>query len=115
VQRLFEVVRRAVRVAEEEHVAELIGFATAAIRNARNGPDVCALLERAAGVPLQTLTGDDEARFAFLAARRWFGWSAGPLLVLDIGGGSLEIACGRDQQPDVAMSLPLGAGRLTRQ
>ena len=111
--RLVDATKRAVAVADEQGVTELIGFATAAIRDARNGPALCALLDRAAGVPLRALTGDDEARFTFLAARRWFGWSAGPLLVLDIGGGSLEVACGRDEEPEVAVSLPLGAGRLT--
>ena len=65
------------------------------------------------GVELQVLTGAEEARLTFLAARRWFGWSAGKLLVLDIGGGSLEIAYGIDEEPDAAASLPLGAGRLT--
>jgi exopolyphosphatase/guanosine-5'-triphosphate,3'-diphosphate pyrophosphatase len=66
------------------------------------------------GVDLQVLDGDDEARLTFLAVRRWFGWSAGRLLVLDIGGGSLELAVGIDEEPDAALSLPLGAGRLTR-
>lgn len=112
--RLVDATKRAVAVADAQGVTELIGFATAAIRDARNGSELCALLDHAAGVPLRALTGDDEARFTFLAARRWFGWSAGPLLVLDIGGGSLEVACGRDEEPDVAVSLPLGAGRLTR-
>ena len=60
------------------------------------------------------LTGEDEARLTFLAVRRWFGWSAGRLLVLDIGGGSLELAVGIDEDPEVALSLPLGAGRMTR-
>ena len=60
------------------------------------------------------LPGEDEARYTFLAVRRWYGWSAGRLLVLDIGGGSLELAAGRDEDPEVALSLPLGAGRLTR-
>ena len=45
-----------------------------------------------AGVDLQVLSGEDEARLTFLAVRRWFGWSAGRLLCLDIGGGSLELA-----------------------
>ncbi len=67
------------------------------------------------GVDLQVLTGDAEARLTFLAVRRWFGWSAGRLLVVDIGGGSLELAVGADEDPDVALSLPLGAGRLTRE
>jgi exopolyphosphatase/guanosine-5'-triphosphate,3'-diphosphate pyrophosphatase len=46
--------------------------------------------------------------------RRWFGWSSGRLLVADIGGGSLEVAIGADEHPELAMSTPLGAGRLTR-
>ena len=61
------------------------------------------------------LSGQDEARLTFLAVRRWFGWSSGHLLALDIGGGSLEIAAGIDEVPDAALSLPLGAGRLTRE
>jgi exopolyphosphatase / guanosine-5'-triphosphate,3'-diphosphate pyrophosphatase len=48
-------------------------------------------------------------------ARRWYGWSSGPMLVIDIGGGSLEIASGRNLLPSFAASLPLGAGRLTRE
>jgi exopolyphosphatase/guanosine-5'-triphosphate,3'-diphosphate pyrophosphatase len=66
------------------------------------------------GVSLEVLSGEDEARLTFLAVRRWFGWSSGRLLVLDIGGGSLEIAAGIDEEPDAIASLPLGAGRLTR-
>jgi exopolyphosphatase / guanosine-5'-triphosphate,3'-diphosphate pyrophosphatase len=67
------------------------------------------------GVDLQVLSGADEARLTFLAVRRWFGWSSGRLLVLDIGGGSLEVAIGVTEEPDHAFSLPLGAGRLTRE
>jgi exopolyphosphatase/guanosine-5'-triphosphate,3'-diphosphate pyrophosphatase len=77
-----------------------------------------AVLERVrtrTGVGLEVLPGEDEARYTFLAVRRWYGWSAGQLLVLDIGGGSLELAVGIDEQPAVAASLPLGAARLTRE
>ena len=56
------------------------------------------------------MTGQEEARLTFLAARRWFGWSSGRLLVIDIGGGSLEVASGIDEEPDAMASLPLGAG-----
>ena len=66
------------------------------------------------GVDIGVLSGEDEARLTFLAVRRWFGWSAGRLAVFDIGGGSLEIAAGADERPDVAWSLPLGAARLAR-
>ncbi|MTK00665.1 Ppx/GppA phosphatase family protein [Micromonospora sp. CP22] len=95
-------------------VDELIAFATSAVRDATNAADVLARVRDATGVRLEVLSGADEARMTFLAVRRWFGWSAGRLLVLDIGGGSLEIAAGIDENPDAAVSLPLGAGRLTR-
>jgi exopolyphosphatase/guanosine-5'-triphosphate,3'-diphosphate pyrophosphatase len=67
------------------------------------------------GVAIGVLSGEDEARLTFLAVRRWFGWSAGRLSVFDIGGGSLEIAGGADESPDVAWSVPLGAARLARE
>src|SRR5689334_8948876 len=94
---------------------ELLAFATSAVRDAENAAAVLARVHAETGVGLQVMSGEDEARYTFLAVRRWYGWSAGRLLVLDIGGGSLELAAGRDEDPDVALSLPLGAGRLTRQ
>ncbi|MFG1653756.1 Ppx/GppA phosphatase family protein [Micromonospora sp. NPDC049275] len=94
---------------------DLIAFATSAVRDATNAADVLARVRDETGVRLEVLSGADEARMTFLAVRRWFGWSAGRLLVLDIGGGSLEIAAGIDEDPDAAISLPLGAGRLTRE
>ncbi|MCX4389287.1 Ppx/GppA family phosphatase [Micromonospora peucetia] len=93
---------------------DLIAFATSAVRDATNAAEVLARVHDETGVRLEVLPGADEARLTFLAVRRWFGWSAGRLLVLDIGGGSLEIAAGIDEDPTVAVSLPLGAGRLTR-
>ncbi|SKW63048.1 exopolyphosphatase [Mycobacteroides abscessus subsp. massiliense] len=64
---------------------------------------------------LAVLSGVNESRLTFLAVRRWYGWSAGRIINLDIGGGSLELSCGVDEEPDIALSLPLGAGRLTRE
>ncbi|MET8689425.1 Ppx/GppA phosphatase family protein [Streptomyces sp. NPDC004732] len=113
VDRLVTVVREAMIAAEDKGVEEVLPFATSAVREASNADAVLARVKDETGVDLQVLTGAEEARLTFLAARRWFGWSAGKLLVLDIGGGSLEIAYGLDEEPDAAVSLPLGAGRLT--
>ncbi|MCH0565160.1 MULTISPECIES: Ppx/GppA phosphatase family protein [unclassified Streptomyces] len=113
VDRLVGVVKDALQAAEDKGVEDLLPFATSAVREAGNADDVLARVQAETGVELQVLTGEEEARLTFLAARRWFGWSAGKLLVLDIGGGSLEIAYGIDEEPDAAVSLPLGAGRLT--
>ena len=102
------------RIAEDKGVEEIIAFATSAVREAKNGEQVLARIREQTGAQINVMTGVEEARLTFLAARRWFGWSSGRLLVLDIGGGSLEVASGIDEEPDAVASLPLGAGRLTR-
>src|SRR4051794_19978038 len=106
---------QAIRVAEDKGCEDMLAFATSAVRDARNSEDVLAEVEERSGQAIAVLSGEDEARLTFLAVRRWFGWSAGRLSVFDIGGGSLEIAGGADEAPDVAWSLPLGAARLARQ
>ncbi|WP_432080594.1 Ppx/GppA family phosphatase [Streptomyces sp. WAC 04229] len=113
VDKLVAVVLDALQAAEDKGVGEILPFATSAVREATNADDVLARVRDETGVELTVLSGAEEARLTFLAVRRWFGWSAGTLLVLDIGGGSLEIAYGMDEEPDRAASLPLGAGRLT--
>ncbi|PJE96277.1 exopolyphosphatase [Streptomyces carminius] len=113
IERLVATVREAMEVAEDKGVEDLLPFATSAVRDAANADLVLRRVADETGVVLRVLSGEDEARLTFLAARRWFGWSAGRLLVVDIGGGSLEIAYGIDEEPDTAASLPLGAGRLT--
>ncbi|MFI1400606.1 Ppx/GppA family phosphatase [Streptomyces sp. NPDC020681] len=113
VERLIETVSGAVQAAEDQGCEQVLSFATSAVREATNADQVLTRVKAETDVDLTVLTGEEEARLTFLAARRWFGWSAGKLLVLDIGGGSLEIAFGIDEEPDAAVSLPLGAGRLT--
>ncbi|WP_066952056.1 Ppx/GppA phosphatase family protein [Streptomyces lushanensis] len=113
VDRLVATVADALQTAEDKGCEAVLPFATSAVREASNADQVLGRVRSETGVDLEVLTGEEEARLTFLAARRWFGWSAGKLLVLDIGGGSLEIAYGLDEEPDAAVSLPLGAGRLT--
>lgn len=113
VDRLVGVIAGAVQAAEDKGCEEVLPFATSAVREATNADEVLARVRAETGVDLQVLSGAEEARLTFLAVRRWCGWSAGRLLVLDIGGGSLEVAYGIDEEPAVAVSLPLGAGRLT--
>ncbi|NUT34831.1 MAG: Ppx/GppA family phosphatase [Hamadaea sp.] len=112
---LLQAVQNARDAAGRLGVDELLAFATSAVRDATNSARVLARVRDETGVDLRVLSGADEARLTFLAVRRWFGWSAGRMIVLDIGGGSLEIAGGIDEEPSLAVSLPLGAGRLTRE
>jgi exopolyphosphatase / guanosine-5'-triphosphate,3'-diphosphate pyrophosphatase len=113
-RQLRAFVGEALQIAEDMGVEDLLPFATSAVRDAANGEEVLARIRADVKVGIRVLTGQEESALTFLAARRWFGWSSGRLLVIDIGGGSLEIASGIDEEPDVAISLPLGAGRLTR-
>ncbi len=115
IKALTDFCASATQIAEDKGCEEMLGFATSAVRDSVNSDEVLAHVEKHSGVALEVLSGEDEARLTFLAVRRWFGWSAGRLAVFDIGGGSLEIAAGGDESPDVAWSLPLGAARLTRE
>ncbi len=111
---LVDFISEGQQLAEDKGATHVMAFATSAIREAGNGIDVLTRVQEKTGLTLEVLSGEDEARMTFLAVRRWFGWSTGRLLVMDIGGGSLELATGVDEEPDVAVSVPLGAGRLTR-
>lgn len=112
---IIGAIAAATEVARREGIEELLPMATSALREARNGEEVLARIEAETGVALGVLSGEEEGRLTFLAIRRWYGWSSGNILLFDIGGGSLEIAAGSDEYPEVAVSLPLGAGRTTVQ
>ena len=115
IQLLNDAIEEAVAHARVNETDEILAFATSALREANNGGQIIADINKKHEIDLQVLNGDDEASMTFLAVRRWLGWSAGKLLVLDIGGGSLEIASGIDENPEATISLPLGAARLTRE
>ncbi|MFF0457406.1 hypothetical protein [Nocardia africana] len=112
--KLTKTITEFASIAKTSGCVELMPFATSALREAANSDAVLDQIRSRAGVDLRVLSGVDEARLTFLAVRRWYGWSAGRILNLDIGGGSLEMSNGCDEAPDAALSLQLGAGRLTR-
>lgn len=113
VARLVDAVNEAASLAKATKCGEVMALATSAVRDAANSDAVLATVAKETGIELRVLSGEDEARMTFLATRRWFGWSAGRIVNLDIGGGSLELTSGEDELPEQAYSLQLGAGRLT--
>ncbi|CAB4675982.1 MAG: Ppx/GppA family phosphatase [Actinobacteria bacterium] len=114
ISKLRECIGNAIIQSQTAKTQELLPFATSALREAKNGEEIIAHINKDFQIDLQVLSGEEEAKLTFLAARRWFGWSSGRLLVVDIGGGSLEMAVGTDESPEIAISLPLGAARLTK-
>ncbi|WP_151549583.1 MULTISPECIES: Ppx/GppA phosphatase family protein [Corynebacterium] len=111
--KLIKNVAEARDLADTLRCDEVMAFATSAVRSATNQKKVLDRVEKEAGIKLEVLTGEEEAVLTFLAVRRWYGWSAGRIINLDIGGGSLELSTGTDEHPEKAFSLDLGAGRLT--
>lgn len=111
---LRKCIKNAIEQSDKAKTQELLPFATSALREAKNGDEIINNINKDFQIDLQVLSGEEEAKLTFLAARRWFGWSSGRLLIVDIGGGSLEMAVGVDESPEVAVSLPLGAARLTK-
>jgi len=114
IEKLRSSIKRAIEQSASVQTQELLPFATSALREASNSEKIISSINKDFHIDLQVLTGEEEAKLTFLAARRWFGWSSGRLLVIDIGGGSLEMAAGVDESPEIATSLPLGAARLTK-
>ena len=113
--KLIDTIDEFAKIAASSGCVELMAFATSAVRDAKNSEDVLARVLAETGVAFQVLSGVDESRLTFLAVRRWYGWSAGRIINIDIGGGSLELSNGVDEVPEMALSLPFGAGRLTRE
>jgi exopolyphosphatase/guanosine-5'-triphosphate,3'-diphosphate pyrophosphatase len=113
--RVADAVAEAMEHARRAGVEEVFAFGTAAIRDCANRDRVLDEIECRSGVRLGALSGVEEAELTFLAARSWLGLEAGRMLLLDIGGGTLEVASGQRRMPELALSLPLGAGRMTRE
>jgi len=95
--------------------AEVLGVATAAVRHAANGEALVSAVRDACGLEVAVLSGAEEARLAFTGAARTLGYApAGPLGVVDVGGGSSELVVGTvPDRVDWYASFPVGSGQLT--
>ena len=89
--------------------------ATSAVRDAKNGDEFLRLVRKETGLTVKVLHGDDEARLAFRSAQAHFDLAIGRAVVMDIGGGSLELALSADGLVERLISLPLGAIRMTEE
>jgi exopolyphosphatase/guanosine-5'-triphosphate,3'-diphosphate pyrophosphatase len=114
-ERAARTLTRFVRRARSLAPRTLVAAATHALRSASNGADVAARLGRVAGVPVSILTAEEEARYVYEAARDALGADRlpEPCLVVDIGGGSVELVRGESGAVAAWASLEVGCVRLT--
>jgi exopolyphosphatase/guanosine-5'-triphosphate,3'-diphosphate pyrophosphatase len=100
------------RLARVRRVNRIRAVATSAVREARNRAQFILRIRRETGIEVEVISGIDEARLIFLAARHALGLDGGPHLLIDVGGGSVELVLVRDGKPMWMRSVKLGAARL---
>ncbi len=108
----IETIARYIKIAEKAEVDEILAVATSATRDATNGNEFLREVEAQCGVQPRVISGTEEARLIFRAVRGALPIGKETVLVLDIGGGSAEIAVGNGSTVRVTQSLRLGVQRL---
>src|SRR5579862_1930244 len=101
------------RLLRVRRVTRLRAVATSAVREARNRTEFIRRIKRETGLTVEVISGLDEARLIFQAARHALGLDGGPHLLIDVGGGSVELVLVQDGRPLWMRSLPLGVARLS--
>jgi exopolyphosphatase/guanosine-5'-triphosphate,3'-diphosphate pyrophosphatase len=104
--------RRFIKMAYLKEITRLKAVATSAVREARNGGEFVRRVRDELGLDLHVISAEEEARLIYLGVRHAVDLGHGDNLILDIGGGSLEIVVGNASKADVVASLKLGASRL---
>jgi exopolyphosphatase/guanosine-5'-triphosphate,3'-diphosphate pyrophosphatase len=112
-RRTLEALRRHVELARRNQVDRIVCTATAAVREARNGGDFVQAAREIAGVLPRVIPGGEEGRLIWLGVRSALQLDAAPSLIVDIGGGSLQLVVADRERLLRSWSLPLGALRLT--
>ena len=101
------------RLADSHKVDEIVAAATSATREADNGGDFIADVDRQTGIRIQVISGTEEARLIHLAAGYGVDVGSSTAVVIDIGGGSVEVTFGTARQMTAGKSFKVGAIRLT--
>jgi len=113
IEAAIDTIRRLKTIADVQHYDEIVAMATAAMRQAANGPEAAERIEAATGVAIQVVSGIREAQLIFEAVRASVLIDPSPALCADLGGGSLELSVGDRFGLTYATSLHLGVGLLT--
>ncbi|MFL5768076.1 MAG: Ppx/GppA phosphatase family protein [Actinomycetota bacterium] len=110
--RAVRVARRFAHKAERARATDVIVVATSALRIASNGDGLLERIESETGREVRTISGEAEAILSYVGARAGLSLADEPTVVADLGGGSLEVACGVGSHVLATASLPLGSLRL---
>lgn len=112
-ERTLKAIQAMLEEAERDGVRAIAAVGTAGLRTARNGDDVLASIRERTGVGIEVISGEVEARLAYLAARAGLELGQGSLVVFDTGGGSTQFTFGHGLRVDERFSVEVGAVRFT--
>src|SRR3954470_957704 len=114
-QAALAAIDRMATLAKQLGASRIDAVATSAVREALNASAFLAEISRSTGLKVRVLDGDEEARLSFRSAVAHFDLGVGRTVVIDIGGGSLELALAAEGVIEHLGSLPFGAIRLTEE
>ncbi len=112
IRRTVDALARFVQLARRFQVDRILCTATAAVREARNGGDFQSAARRASGISPRVIPAEEEGRLIYLAVRRALQLDHRPALIIDIGGGTMQMVVGNVDRMMLATGAPLGALRL---
>lgn len=115
IERGIAALQRMSDIARRDDVNEIVAVATSAVREAPNGDEFVRAAEKAAGINVRTISGEEEADYIYRAVRSSVDFGGGTALIIDIGGGSLEMILGTISEVYLARSEPLGVLRMSQQ
>jgi exopolyphosphatase/guanosine-5'-triphosphate,3'-diphosphate pyrophosphatase len=113
VNRALGVIDRFYKIAKKHKVKKFIATATSAVRDAENRRVFTQAVYRKTGIRVQVISGEEEGRLIFLAARSGVKSHSKKALVIDVGGGSMELILGDYENIYLNRSFKLGVTRLT--
>ena len=111
--RTTDALKAMVDEARRNEVKAVAAVGTAGLRIAGNREAVLSAIREAAGVSVEVISGEEEARLAYLAVVAWLGLAAEPVVVFDTGGGSSQFTFGRGTEVESRFSVDVGAVRYT--
>jgi exopolyphosphatase/guanosine-5'-triphosphate,3'-diphosphate pyrophosphatase len=114
IERGVEAMRRMAGIAERWQVKDVIAVATSAIREAPNGKKFISAAQKASGIRVRVISGEEEADYIYRAVRGALDFHGGTALAIDIGGGSVELIVGTQSEVFLTASEPVGALRMSQ-
>jgi exopolyphosphatase/guanosine-5'-triphosphate,3'-diphosphate pyrophosphatase len=113
IDRAIAVLTRFQQAAQQRQCEKIVATATSAVREAGNGGDFIERIARQTGLDVRIISGREEARLIYLGVRHGMNLGAGPSLIVDIGGGSVEFIVANSRRAFLLESRKLGAARMT--